>query len=71
MHNMEKLISFIYVNIDFIQNLVRMYITNNEFETFLYMYKTKIEAMSFAGCDISGEIDTATEVLYRLEESIV
>ena len=71
LHNMEKLISFIYANIDFIQNLVRMYITNNEFETFLYMYKTKIEAMSFAGCDISGEIDTATEVLYRLEESIV
>ena len=67
----EKLISFIYANIDFIQNLVRMYITNNEFETFLYMYKTKIETMSFAGCDISGEIDTATEVLCRLEESIL
>lgn len=71
LHNMEKFISFVYTNIEFIQNLVRMYITNNEFETFLYMYKTKIETMSFAGCDISGEIDTATEVLCRLEESIV
>lgn len=70
LHNMEKLISFINNNTDFMKDLVRMYISNNDFETFLYMSKTKIEFMSSNGYDISEEINNATEILYKLEELI-
>ena len=69
-HNMEKLISFINNNTDFMKDLVRMYISNNDFETFLYMSKTKIEFMSSNGYDISEEINNATETICRLEELI-
>ena len=70
LHNMEKLISFINNNTDFMKDLVRMYISNNDFETFLYMSKTKIEFMSSNGYDISEEINNATETICKLEELI-
>ena len=68
---MEKLISFISDNTDFMEDIVRIYLNNNEFETLLYMYKTKIEFMSSIGMDISEEIDKATGLLKNLEYLIV